>query len=203
MTQFCNNNKQLPLRISVKNEKNNGTHKMYGSVNITTRGIEMLAPGEPITLTNAKGQKTGQIAFNQFQMDMRPSLAEYLQSGWQMNVTIAVDFTLSNMEIKDQRSLHRQLKNGEMNSYEKAIFEVCNVMVKYAKGGNFDVYGFGGIPHYMGHMNTVSRLWNLNGDHNDPRCHGTMEVLKAYQYGILNTTLAGPSYFGELFNKVK
>ena len=30
-----------------------------------------------------------------------------------------------------------------------------------------------------------------------------MEVLKAYQYGILNTTLAGPSYFGELFVRVK
>ena len=84
-------------------------------------------------------------------MDMRRSLAEYLQNDWQMNVTIAIDFTLSNREIKDQQSLHRQLKNGEMNSYEKAIFEVCNVMVKYAKDGAFDVYGFGGIPHYMGH----------------------------------------------------
>ena len=136
-------------------------------------------------------------------MDMRPSLAEYLQSGWQMNVTIAIDFTLSNREIKDQRSLHRQLKNGEMNQYEKAIFEVCNVMVKYAKGGNFDVYGFGGIPHYMSDKNMVSRLWNLNGNKDDPRCHGTMEVLKAYQYGILNTTLAGPSYFSELFLKVR
>ena len=90
-----------------------------------------------------------------------------------------------------------------MNSYEKAIFEVCNVMVKYAKDQKFDVYGFGGIPKYMGHKNTVSRLWNLNGNPDDPRCHGTMEVLKAYQYGILNTTLAGPSYFGELFQKVK
>ena len=165
--------------------------------------IEMKAVGDKITLENSKGKKIGHIAFNQFQMDMRPSLAEYLQGGWQMNVTIAIDFTLSNREIKDQKSLHRQLKNGEMNSYEKAIFEVCNVMVKYAKGGDFDVYGFGGIPQYMGYKNTVSRLWNLNGNPDDPRCHGTMEVLKAYQYGILNTTLAGPSYFGELLLTVR
>ena len=96
-----------------------------------------------------------------------------------MNVTIAVDFTLSNLEVTDQRSLHRQLRNGEMNHYEKAIFEVCNVMCKYAQDGAFNVYGFGGIPTYMGAQNKVSRLWNLNGS-SDPRCFGTMEVLNAY-----------------------
>ena len=87
-----------------------------------------------------------------------------------------------------------------MNPYEKAIFEVCNVMVKYAKDGAFNVYGFGGIPHYLNTVKTtkVSRLWNLNGEDN-PACRGTMEVLKAYQKGILNSTLAGPSYFGKLF----
>ena len=30
-----------------------------------------------------------------------------------------------------------------------------------------------------------------------------MEVLAAYQKGIMNTTLAGPSYFGKLLNRVK
>ena len=90
-----------------------------------------------------------------------------------------------------------------MNSYEKALFEVCNVMCKYAKDdGSFNVYGFGGIPHYIGHKNQVSRLWSLNGT-DDPRCRGTMEVLKAYQKGIQHTTLAGPSYFGNLLERVK
>lgn len=158
-----------------------------------------------LELKDAKGKVKGSITFNQFQMDMRPSLLEYLKHGWQMNVSIAVDFTLSNLEIKDANSLHRQLRNGEMNQYERAIFEVCNVMCKYALDGCFDVYGFGGIPHYLEGQedtNQVSRLWNLNGEA-DPRCKGTMEVLKAYQKGILNTTLAGPSYFGALLKNVK
>ncbi len=75
-------------------------------------------------------------------------------------------------------------------------------MCKYAIDGAFNVYGFGGIPHYMGATNKVSRLWNLNGE-DDPKCYGTMEVLKAYQKGILGTTLAGPSYFGQLLNHVR
>jgi len=40
-------------------------------------------------------------------MDMRPSLLDFLSHGWQMKVSIAIDFTLSNLEITDQKSLHR------------------------------------------------------------------------------------------------
>jgi hypothetical protein len=65
-------------------------------------------------------------------MDMRPSLVEYLNEGWLMEVSVGIDFTLSNLEICDYRSLHRQAEAGEMNQYEKAIFEVCNVMTPYA-----------------------------------------------------------------------
>ena len=63
MTEFCNNNKQLPLRISVKNYSNNDAHKMYGSVEVTTRGIEMLSGGQ-LNLTNEAGKVTGSIRFN-------------------------------------------------------------------------------------------------------------------------------------------
>ena len=41
MTEFCNNNKMLPLRFTVYNYRNNGEHKMYGRVVTTTREIEM------------------------------------------------------------------------------------------------------------------------------------------------------------------
>jgi hypothetical protein len=118
-----------------------------------------------------------------------------------MQVSIGIDFTLSNYEINDYRSLHKQMKNGDMNQYEKAIFEVCNVMSKYTRDGNFNVYGFGGIPHYM-NMEKVSRLWNLNGK-DDASCKGTMDVLKSYHVAINNSELAGPSYFANLLNKIK
>lgn len=90
-------------------------------------------------------------------------------------MSIAIDFTLSNLEISDYRSLHKLSSKGDMNQYEKAIFEVCNVMVPYAREEMFAVYGFGGIPHYMGE-NKVSRLWNLSGAAN-PEVKGTMGVL--------------------------
>jgi hypothetical protein len=67
-----------------------------------------------------------------------------------MQIHICIDFTLSNLEISDYRSLHRQGEMGEMNQYEKAIFEVCNVMTPYAKDQKFHAYGFGAIPRYLG-----------------------------------------------------
>ena len=93
-----------------------------------------------------------------------------------MQVSIAIDFTLSNREITDSRSLHRLYKNGEMNHYEKVVFEVCNVLTPYAKDSKFNVYGFGGIPKYLGEQQ-VSKLWPLNGNKEDPSCLGTIGVL--------------------------
>ena len=107
MTEFCNNNKQLPLRISVYNYQNHGDPQLYGQVETTARAIEMAYQANSLELSNAKGKVTGSITFNQLLLDMRPSLLEYLNDQWQMSVSIAVDFTLSNMEITDIRSLHR------------------------------------------------------------------------------------------------
>ena len=73
-----------------------------------------MAPGSRLELKDSKGNVGGWITFNQLVMDMRPSLVEYLRQGWKMDVSIAIDFTLSNMEITDYRSLHR-INNGEMN----------------------------------------------------------------------------------------
>jgi hypothetical protein len=68
-------------------------------------------------------------------MGERPSLVRYLQQGWKMDVSVAVDFSLSNLDINDYRSLHRKNKTGEMNQYQKALLEVCNVMMPYASNG--------------------------------------------------------------------
>ena len=51
-------------------------------------------------------------------------MVEYLGEGWKLDVSIAIDFSLSNLDISDYRSLHRIPNNGEMNQYEKAINEV-------------------------------------------------------------------------------
>jgi len=65
MSEFCNNNKLLPIRLTVYNYRNNGTHKMYGQVMTTTRDIEM-RQDRTLELRNAKGKVVGKVSFNQF-----------------------------------------------------------------------------------------------------------------------------------------
>lgn len=192
MAEFCNNNKYLPLRISVFSYTNSGDHPKYGSVICNLKDIEMLGKSE-MAIRNTRGKKTGSIRFETLKMDMRPSLVEYLRQGWKIDVNVCVDFSLSNLEINDYRSLHKVNSNGDMNVYEKALFEVCNVMMPYARNGQFKAYGFAGMPVYIG-QNTVSRCWNLNGQE-EAHVTGTMGVLEAYQKAIHGTKLAGPTYF--------
>jgi hypothetical protein len=115
---------------------------------------------------------------------MRPSLISYLKQDWSINVSFAIDFTLSNLEATDPRSLHH-LSNKEANPYEKAMFEVANVMQSYAKDGVFQAFGFGGTPEYIG-AKKVSHCWNLNGE-KDPSVEGRDGLLAAYQKAIDGT----------------
>lgn len=81
MTDFCNNNKQSPIRLSVKSYVNAGEHPIYGSVTTTTREIEM-THDKTLWLQDAQGRVTGSIKFNRFELDMRRGLVEYLSEGW-------------------------------------------------------------------------------------------------------------------------
>ncbi len=136
MSDFCNNNKYLPLKFSVFSYANSGSHPRYGSLLCNLKDIEMQGDN-PMELKNKRGSNVGTIRFTTLKMDMRPSLLMYLEQGWKMDVSFVVDFTLSNLEINDFRSLHRVHNNGDMNVYEKVLFEVCNVMTPYARDGNF------------------------------------------------------------------
>ena len=180
LSELCNGNKNLPVRLTVASYTNSGDDPLYGQVITTMKEVEMLPEKNmKLNLKCKKGKDAGWLKFNTFKMDMFPSFNKYLSEGWEMQVSIAIDFTLSNREITDCRSLHRLHHNGDMNHYERVIFEVCNVLTPLIKERKFNAYGFGGIPTYCGDTE-VSKLWNLNGDPDDPGVDGTVGVLAAY-----------------------
>ena len=106
MSTLCNNNKKLPLRISVHSFKNYGTHYCYGSVITSLREIEM---GErELKLIAKRGKHGGTVTITNMHLNLRPSLLAYLSSGWRISCGVAVDFTLSNKPYDDPRSNHAQ-----------------------------------------------------------------------------------------------
>ena len=87
-----------------------------------------------LELYSDRNKFAGTISIKQFVIDMKPSLLLYMKSGWLLNTSMAIDFTLSNKPISDYRSLHYQNEKNkqEMNLYEKAIYEVGMVLEPYA-----------------------------------------------------------------------
>ena len=83
-----------------------------------------------------------------------------MKADWQMQLTVAIDYTLSNGEPNDPASLHHA---GPQNQYEAAINLVGGTVVQYDYDKKIPVFGFGGIPKFMG-ANTVSHCFPLNGN---------------------------------------
>ena len=162
----------------------------------------------------------GTLYVKNFKVDMKPSLMNYMKRGWVLNCSIAIDFTLSNGPITDLKSKHRQDKRrvDEMNQYEKAIYEIGSVLQKYAFQGDFVMYGFGGIPRYLGknyqckseqELQHAVKCWNLAGElppaelalGKELKVVGTMGALGIYHKAVNNTTFAGPTYFSGILKR--
>jgi hypothetical protein len=143
-------------------------------------------------------------------LNLKPSLIAYLQSGWRMSCGVAVDFTLSNKPYDDPRSLHSQdmQRVGNMNEYERAIFEVGKVLEPYTLEDNFHMLGFGGQPGYLESPEEnfqPHKCWNLTGkpwaNILGAKTGSTSEMLRTYHNAIMNTKLRGPTYFKPIIER--
>lgn len=86
------------------------------------------------------------MTFNDFRVIENANFVDYLRSGWQLSLSVAIDFTASNGQVSDPTSLH---KIGDDNEYGQAIKQVGDVLEPYDQFKNFPSFGFGGIPRFM------------------------------------------------------
>ena len=70
------------------------------------------------------------------------TFVDYLKAGVRIGLSIAIDFTGSNGDPKDPRSLHF-IAGAEPNQYERAIYSCGNIMAYYDYDQLFPCYGFG------------------------------------------------------------
>ena len=141
----------------------------------------------------------------------QPSFIGYLRSGMNINLTIGIDFTGSNGNYTDYRSLH-YLNNG-MNDYEKAIRSCGDILAYYDDDQLFPVFGFGFNfqDNYRELSNNLGKYnyhnYPINCNINDPNIHLIDDVLAQYRKFIQKIRLSGPTNFApmirDLNNEVK
>ena len=140
----------------------------------------------------------GTIQIN-FDEKIKASFMDYLDKGMQINLDIAIDYTASNNE--NPKPLHN-INGKNLNDYEKAIFSCGKIIASYDYDQLFPVYGFGGIPKGPGYPNNiVSHCFNINFK-NDPNIKGIKNILTTYRQSLGRVTLAAPTYFSPVIDKV-
>lgn len=60
------------------------------------------------------------------------SFLDYVLNGTELKLVVGIDFTSSNLEIEDPRSLHYNNPNVR-NKYETAMAEVGAILINYVK----------------------------------------------------------------------
>ena len=100
------------------------------------------------------------------------SFIDYLRSGMQINLWVAIDFTGSNGAPNLPNSLH--YLGTKNNQYETAIRACGDIVAYYDFDQKFPVFGFGG--KFYGNP-VVEHCFPLNGNPNDPEIEGIDGVL--------------------------
>lgn len=77
-------------------------------------------------------KKVGSCKLNDFNVVYVPSFTEYLRSGWNIKLHIAIDYTASNGDLSDPRSLHQFSNGGVNNQYLGAINNVGQILEEYS-----------------------------------------------------------------------
>ena len=205
---LCNGDYNRTLKVDVYDMDNDGSHDLIGTFQTN---LQRLAKGPgPENLYEVinekkqqkKGSKytnSGTVQLKSIRIESNPTFLDFIQSGLQVNFTVAIDFTGSNGNPKSPQSLHYQDPSGRPNQYVTAINSVGGIVQDYDSDKMFPSLGFGARVPPTG---IVSHEFFLTLDPARPFCAGVDGIVSAY-YNSLNTVqLYGPTNFAPVINHV-
>jgi Copine len=126
-----------------------------------------------------------ELASEEFLLEGGPTFADYVSGGCQLRATVAIDFTASNGNPREESSLHyfslkKQGSSENMNDYEKAITSICTVLADFDTDQKFPVLGFGAKLKNGG---PVSHCFPCGGG-SGGEVEGLMGIIDAYHQTI-------------------
>lgn len=188
---LCNADEEQEIKLDFFRSVSSGNHKLLGTA-FTSMGD--LKGGS----TQLKF-KSNMVHVQKFELHKTVNFLEYVFGGCEINLNIAIDFTLSNGDPRQTAdSLHSS--DPRRNEYLKAVKAVGEILQYYDSDKEIPLYGFGGlVPPTKGR---ASHCFALNGDIFDPECNGIDGVVQAYQRAIQNCNLYGPTYFSEILSAI-
>ena len=207
MSALCSGDFNTPLQFDVFDWNMSGKVDLIGSFRTSFSEISpehgninsfpLIHP----EIKRKKGNKyknSGTFTFSRIILTPIHTFVEYLKGGLQIQLIIAVDFTGSNGNPADPRSLHHI--GVQDNEYLEAIKSVGHILVPYDSDQQIPCFGFGAkLPPAYDH---ALHCFPLNGNA-DPEVNGIQGIIDAYKYTLSSCRLSGPTLFSEILSYSK
>ncbi|KAH7731153.1 copine-5-like protein [Aphelenchoides avenae] len=198
--QLCYGDKDRPFLIECYDWDQDGNHDLVGTctttVNRLISGMDKDLPliNEKKAKKSKKYENSGMLHFHKVYCWIDFSFLDFITGGTELDFTVAVDFTKSNLPMDDASSLHK-IDENQANQYEMAIGAIGEICQHYSRSKVFNAYGFGAkIPP----DNHVHYNFPLNLETGDPRCYGIEGLLQAYLTAQSRVELSGPTDFAPI-----
>ncbi|KAF6031303.1 CPNE9 [Bugula neritina] len=201
---LCNGDLDRSIKVECYDWNSNGSHEIIGSFltnlrELSQRGCSFELINEQRKLKKGKKYKnSGTIFLDDYKSVPVYSFIDYITGGCQLHATMAVDFTASNGNPMDPKSLHFN-NPSYPNQYETAIRSVGEIIQDYDSDKLFPALGFGARLPPDGR---VSHEFFLNGHTDNPYCEGVEGILSAYKHSLNTVQLYGPTNFAPIINHV-
>ena len=137
----------LVLEVFTK-EATTGKHRLIGATQTNLRTLLSQGFKEYELVNDVKREdplyvRSGVLSVASIQVEQCHSFLDFVRGGFDINLTVAIDFTKSNKPFDSEKSLHYRRSDNRTNEYMAAIQAVGAVMCCYDKDQEFPVYGFG------------------------------------------------------------
>ena len=194
--QLCNCDRSKRVRIECYDWDQVGVHDLIGTHELPFG--ELIDRGKRFELKKGKKNKlAGTIELTEVILKKNLSFIDYLRCGVHLSLSVAIDFTASNLDPKKKDSLHH-LSNNQLNQYEQAIREIGGILQTYDNDKLFPVFGFGGA---LKGEYKVNHCFPLTGNVTNPNVQGVEGILSAYRKAVDEITLSGPTLFQHIIDQ--
>lgn len=196
LDSLCKGDMQRALVMELYGTTKGKEWVLLGSSKTTVEAIKRQKVG--LTLPVAlDGAETGHLRLHHFTSVTQNSFLDYINGGCEVSLIIGIDFTKSNGNAADPKSLHYQT-GLRPNEYLEAIREVGEILQYYDSDKQIPVFGFGAkLPPACTH---TCHCFALNGDLFDPEVPGIEAVEEVYRKACTSLTFHGPTMFAPLIH---
>ena len=175
-SELANEDVDRDIRVEFFKSQKSGKHVNLGYFNCTIAGLKEGTLEYQLTSRD----RNANIRFENLVFHKRHTFLEYIFGGCEIQLSVAIDFTLSNGHPSDRDSLH--FLDMNKNEYLSAIRSVGNILQYYDTDKQIPVLGFGAtVPPST---NRASHCFALNGNIFDPEVDGLEGVMTAYKNAL-------------------